>query len=484
MRRALAPVVAAAVGLGAGCGQPASREKPATPVRIEVVATHAATHAARYSATIRPARQVDLAFRVGGYARELMRVTESAGSTREVQEGDHVAPGAVLARLRDLDYDVRLKQTQAQVAEAEAVEAQATAQLGEARAARGQAEAQVAEAEAVEAQAAAQLGEARAARGQAEALVAEAQAAFQAARLDYERASRLFATQSLTRPEHEASQARFESARARLDAARAQVDAATARLAALGAQIDAVRAKIRVARAQIGLAEARIAAADAQRGAAAARKERARHAAREAELVVADTALTVPFEAVVLRKNLEIGTLVQAGAPAFVVGEMSTVKAVFGVPDLVVEHLRPGSPLSLTVEAVPGSEFRGLITRIAPSADPASRLFDVEVTVANRGRALRAGMIATVTVVEQAAARPLPAVPLAAIVRPPADPQGYAVFVVETESGRDVARLRRIEPGVPLGNRIAVPSGLRIGDRVVASGTAQLLDGQAVRVVP
>jgi multidrug efflux system membrane fusion protein len=456
MRRALAPVVAAAVGLGAGCGQPASREKPATPVRIEVVATHAATHAARYSATIRPARQVDLAFRVGGYARELMRVTESAGSTREVQEGDHVAPGAVLARLRDLDYDVRLKQTQAQIAEAEAVEAQATAQLGEARAARGQAEAQV----------------------------AEAQAAFQAARLDYERASRLFATQSLTRPEHEASQARFESARARLDAARAQVDAATARLAALGAQIDAVRAKIGVARAQIGLAEARIAAADAQRRAAAARKERARHAAREAELVVADTALTVPFEAVVLRKNLEIGTLVQAGAPAFVVGEMSTVKAVFGVPDLVVEHLRPGSPLSLTVEAVPGSEFRGLITRIAPSADPASRLFDVEVTVANRGRALRAGMIATVTVVEQAAARPLPAVPLAAIVRPPADPQGYAVFVVETESGRDVARLRRIEPGVPLGNRIAVPSGLRIGDRVVASGTAQLLDGQAVRVVP
>ena len=38
-----------------------------------------------------------------------------------------------------------------------------------------------------------------------------------------------------------------------------------------------------------------------------------------------------------------------------------------------------------------------------------SRLFDVEVTVANQGQQLRAGMIATVTVVEQAAPRPLPA---------------------------------------------------------------------------
>ena len=93
-------------------------------------------------------------------------------------------------------------------------------------------------------------------------------------------------------------------------------------------------------------------------------------------------------------------------------------------------------------------------------------------------------MIATVAVVEREAPRPLPAVRLTAIVRPPSDPKGYAVFVVETDSGRDVARVRRIEPGVALGNRVAVTSGLKVGDRVVVSGTTTLVDGGPVRVVP
>ena len=428
MRRTLAPVVTVLLGLGTGCGHGSPPPTPATPVRIEVVATHAPEPAARYSATIRPVRQVELAFRLGGFARELLSVNGADGRPREVQEGDVVAAGAVLARLREADYDVKLREAQAQVREAEAAESQAASQLGEARAARTQAQAQV----------------------------AEADAALQAARLDHERSSRLFASQSLTRPEYEAAQARFDSTRARIEAARAQVEAATARIAAAGAQI----------------------------AAAEARKERARQGTREAELAVQDTALTVPFRAVVLKRSFEVGALVPPGAAAFVLADMSSVKAVFGVPDLVVEHLPLGSLPSLTVEAVPGAELRGRITRIAPSADPASRLFDVEVTVANPGAQLRVGMIATVAVAEREASRPLPAVPLAAIVRPPSDGKGYAVFVVETDSGRDVARVRRIEPGVALGNRVAVTSGLKVGDRVVVSGATPLVDGRPVRVVP
>ena len=428
MRRMLAPVVTVLVGLGTGCGHGPPPPTPATPVRVEVVATHAPQPAARYSATIRPARQVELAFRLGGFARDLLSVSGPDGRARDVQEGDLVAAGAVLARLREADSDLKLREAQAQVREAEAAESQAASQLGETRAARTQAQAQVADAE----------------------------AALQTARLDHERASRLFASQSLTRPEYEAAQARFESTRARMEAARAQVEGATARIAAASAQIAATEA----------------------------RKERARQGTREAELAVQDTALTVPFGAVVLKRSFEVGALVPPGVAAFVLADMSSVKAVFGVPDLVVEYLSLGSPLSLTVEAVSGVEFRGRITRIAPSADPASRLFDVEVTVANPTAQLRVGMIATVAVVEREAPRPLPAVRLTAIVRPPSDPKGYAVFVVETDSGRDVARVRRIEPGVALGNRVAVTSGLKVGDRVVVSGTTTLVDGGPVRVVP
>ncbi len=127
--------------------------------------------------------------------------------------------------------------------------------------------------------------------------------------------------------------------------------------------------------------------------------------------------------------RVEVGSLVGPGALGFVIADTKTVKVVFGAPDKLIEKLRPGGSL-VRFEAVPG-DFSGTITRIAPSADVRSRVFDVEATLPNPKDQLKVGMIAKLVSPTRRSTRRRWSLPLTAVVRSPRDPRGFSVYVVE-----------------------------------------------------
>src|SRR5262249_55312501 len=174
---------------------------------------------------------------------------------------------------------------------------------------------------------------------------------------------------------------------------------------------------------------------------------------------------------------------VAAGTVGFVLADTRSVKAVFGAPDVEMRRLRLGMPLALTTEAYPGREFRGKVTAISPSADTKSRVFDIEVTVPNPHDQLKSGMIATLELPNAEPSEPLLAVPVAAIVASRRSGQGYAVFVVQDQAGKQVARARDVILGPALGNMVAVQRGLKAGERVVTTGAPLVVDGETVQVV-
>jgi RND family efflux transporter MFP subunit len=267
---------------------------------------------------------------------------------------------------------------------------------------------------------------------QGKAKLAEGEASLVKARLDLARARTLFESQSLTKPE--------------LDAAQASFDAAEARIAAARADLELTRSAL------------------------------------------ADCALVAPASGVILERRIELGTLAAAGTVGFVIGDLSSVKARFGIPDGMVGSIALGDAIGVIVEGASAAPFAGRVTAVAPAADPQSRVFDVEVTIPNTDGRLRPGMIGTVSVAmspraASAAVRPL-TVPLTAVVRSPQDAKSYAVMVVEPHNGVDVARIRRVALGDVMGNAVAVVEGLAAGDRVVASGATLLADGSPVRVIP
>src|ERR1700677_1368621 len=89
----------------AGCGtkgQKAGQEP--VPVQAETVALQQIQPSWSYSGEIRPDTEVQLAFKGPGYIAALDRVKGADGRLRDVQVGDEIPAGAVLARLRSSDY--------------------------------------------------------------------------------------------------------------------------------------------------------------------------------------------------------------------------------------------------------------------------------------------------------------------------------------------------------------------------------------------
>jgi RND family efflux transporter MFP subunit len=263
---------------------------------------------------------------------------------------------------------------------------------------------------------------------QARARVAEGDASLVKARLDLDRARTLFSSQSLTKPELDGAQAAFDAAEARMTSARADVELA----------LTALR----------------------------------------------DTSLVSPIDGVILERKIEAGMLAGAGTVGFVLGDVATVKARFGIPDSMVQVVALGDAIDVTVDAMGGAMFAGRVTAVAPAADPQSRVFDVEVSIANAKGQLRPGMIGAVTILPRAtdtsAPRPL-TVPLTAVVRSATGGQ-FAVAVVEAKGDGAVARLRQVQLGEVIGNSIAVTKGVASGERVVVSGATLLVDGAAIQV--
>jgi multidrug efflux system membrane fusion protein len=124
------------------------------------------------------------------------------------------------------------------------------------------------------------------------------------------------------------------------------------------------------------------------------------------------------------------------------------------------------------------------VSAISPSADPKSRVFSVEVTIANPKGQLKSGMIASLTLNGEQLPESVLAVPLAAVIRDPGRADNFAVMVTEGTGDPQTARLRAIELGNTYGNMIAAKGGLAFGEQVITTGVSLIKSGDKVRIIP
>ncbi|RPJ62750.1 MAG: efflux RND transporter periplasmic adaptor subunit [Acidobacteria bacterium] len=201
----------------------------------------------------------------------------------------------------------------------------------------------------------------------------------------------------------------------------------------------------------------------------------------QSAISLGDATLRAPLDGVILSRSAQVGSLAGPTAAAFSLADTRVVKVVFGVPDVVVARLKLGQTLPIQAEALPNARLEGRITRISPSADPNSRVFEVEAALPNPQGRLKVGMLATLQLGGEVRNTEI-LVPLAAIVRPAGDTASYAVYVVADSAGMR-ARLRPVRLGQVSGNLIAVREGLRAGERVIVRGATIVTDGQTVQIL-
>lgn len=202
----------------------------------------------------------------------------------------------------------------------------------------------------------------------------------------------------------------------------------------------------------------------------------------EAELALEHCSLEAPWDGVILQRNIQLGQIVSPTPQAFVLADVSSVKAVFGVPDLILKDVRIGAPMSLRTETYENRTFKGKITAVSPAADSQSRVFQIEVTLPNPDDALKIGMIGSLVLPEAAVSAAV--VPLGAVVRAPGDPEAYAVYVLEEKGGETLAQARTVDLGRVRGNEISVLGGVQPGEKVIVNGATRVVNGKPVRVIP
>lgn len=129
-------------------------------------------------------------------------------------------------------------------------------------------------------------------------------------------------------------------------------------------------------------------------------------AANEAELQAAEAAVTVaevelsytsiraPFDGVIDRRLVEVGTFVDRGDPIARLVELDPMLIVTQVNERDVQRLTIGAPG--TARLMSGATVEGRIRHIASVADEATRTFRVELEVANPTGSIADGMTAEI----------------------------------------------------------------------------------------
>lgn len=209
--------------------------------------------------------------------------------------------------------------------------------------------------------------------------------------------------------------------------------------------------------------------------------EQARIGIRQAEaaldlanLQLAETEITAPFDGVVAELFIEEGSRVGPQTPAMRLVSQE-LEAVVDVQESLISQVKPGQNASLRVTSYPGQDFPAVVTSVAPTANPDTRTFAVKVTPGQGGELLRGGMFAEVSILAQEKPNTLLA-PRAAVIQAGAEPY---VFVIDEDN---MAEQRPVTTGLFDANQVEILSGLKEGEVVVTAGQANLEDGVEVAV--
>lgn len=215
--------------------------------------------------------------------------------------------------------------------------------------------------------------------------------------------------------------------------------------------------------------------------------------------------ITAPFDGYVTSKSAEVGEWISEGAPVATLVNLNAVDVVTNIEEVSLPLARLGATVKVQFDALPGQAFDGVIQQIVPKADweTGSRSFPLRIRVENMKAdgqpLLKEGMLARVEI--KGEQRSVLMVPKDAISRSKGTPTVYALISRDDNSRLTFADLQahwdaepksefvcRVEPvditeGLAFGDDINVTSGaLSQNDVVVTDGMSRLRAMQEVRV--
>ncbi|MCX6966935.1 MAG: efflux RND transporter periplasmic adaptor subunit [Verrucomicrobia bacterium] len=238
-------------------------------------------------------------------------------------------------------------------------------------------------------------------------------------------------------------------------------------------------AKVNLARKQ-DLLDKR-ATSQAEYDSAAAEARQAEASVEEVRALIDRKYIRAPFDGLLGIRQVNLGQYLNAGVPIVPLESCDPIYVEFNLPQQHLNQIALHNKVRLTAPGVCEKEFQGEITAIDSRVDEATRNVQIEATIRNPERKLRAGMFTNVELLlpEQKGVLAIPASSINYA------PYGDSIFIVKEIKLKDgTAQKQAIQQFVKLGasrgDQITVLSGLKEEDEVITSGVFKLRSNEPV----
>ena len=218
-------------------------------------------------------------------------------------------------------------------------------------------------------------------------------------------------------------------------------------------------------RGQFEQVEQQLKDADASVAAAESQLENARNDLENVELIA-------PFDGLITARQIEVGQIVDVGAPILSIAKDGLREAVFDLNDTIIDKLSPGSPVEVSLLTDPSVSSSGSIHEVAPVIDLTTGTIRVKVDLPGASNVLPLGS----AISGQFGLEPSPAIelPASALVSLGGAP---AIWRLDRSGSVQPVPVKII---AYLPDRMVVEPTLDAGETVVVSGAHLLHDGQQV----
>ena len=199
--------------------------------------------------------------------------------------------------------------------------------------------------------------------------------------------------------------------------------------------------------------------------------------------------LHAPASGVVTTLDVREGQRVNAGQTLMTVNGLSTVWVEAALPQAVAGAVRHGTPVVVTVDALPGRDFHGSVETLLPDIDATTRTQRARIVLSNEDGVLSPGMFASVRIAPANGAA-VPVVPSDALITSGAEAR---VIVVEgsghfrpvsVRTGRSSAGYTEILAGLQGDEKVVVSGQFLIDSEASLSGALDRLDTHPAQAVP
>ena len=180
--------------------------------------------------------------------------------------------------------------------------------------------------------------------------------------------------------------------------------------------------------------------------------------------------ITAPIEGVVLRRDGEIGEIVEQGQILFRVGPPKPLHVIAEVNEEDIPRVAVDQIVLLRTDAFPSRRLEGKVYEITPMGDAIAKTYRIRISLPD-DTPLHIGMSVEANVVTREKTNAL-LVPADAV-------QGSRVFVLDDNR----VRARQVEVGIRGSRNVEIVSGLSEGERVAAPALEGLRDGRRVHWV-